>query len=95
MLSQAQDRCHRIGQTREVHIYRLVTEHTIEENILRKSDEKRHLDFLAIQSGEFNLEFLQRLSPSDLLGVPSSAEIKVVLECIFLASTARAFSWVI
>ena len=35
--AQAQDRCHRIGQTREVHIYRLVTQHTIEENILRKS----------------------------------------------------------
>ena len=45
---QAQDRCHRIGQTREVHIYRLVSEKTIEENILIKSDQKRHLDHLAI-----------------------------------------------
>jgi E1A-binding protein p400 len=49
MDAQAQDRCHRIGQTREVHIYRLISEHTIEENILKKSDQKRHLDFLAIQ----------------------------------------------
>lgn len=49
MDAQAQDRCHRIGQTREVHIYRLVSEHTIEENILKKSDQKRQLDWLAIQ----------------------------------------------
>lgn len=55
---QAQDRCHRIGQTREVHIYRLISEHTIEENILRKSDQKRHLDFLAIQSGGFTTDIL-------------------------------------
>ncbi|EFJ47501.1 hypothetical protein VOLCADRAFT_61396, partial [Volvox carteri f. nagariensis] len=55
MDAQAQDRCHRIGQTREVcvHIYRLVSENTIEENILRKSDQKRQLDYLAIQSGGF------------------------------------------
>ena len=55
---QAQDRCHRIGQTREVHIYRMVTKHTVEENIMKKSNQKRHLDHLAIQSGEFNVDFL-------------------------------------
>ncbi|CAN0437795.1 unnamed protein product, partial [Hapterophycus canaliculatus] len=41
-----QDRAHRIGQTREVHIYRLVTSSSIEENILKKAQQKRHLDFL-------------------------------------------------
>ncbi|XP_041317779.1 helicase swr1-like, partial [Pyrgilauda ruficollis] len=34
MDAQAQDRCHRIGQTRDVHIYRLISERTVEENIL-------------------------------------------------------------
>lgn len=57
-----QDRCHRIGQTREVHIYRLISSNTIEENILRKSDQKRQLDWLAIQSGGFNTEMLARLN---------------------------------
>jgi len=33
---QCQDRAHRIGQTRDVHIYRFVSESTIEENVLRK-----------------------------------------------------------
>jgi len=57
-----QDRCHRIGQTREVHIYRLISANTIEENILRKSDQKRQLDWLAIQSGGFNTEMLAKLN---------------------------------
>ena len=66
---QAQDRCHRIGQTREVHIYRLVSERTIEENILAKSDQKRQLDHLAIQSGGFNTDFLSKFNPRELLGM--------------------------
>ena len=76
LLSQAQDRCHRIGQTREVHIYRLVSEKTIEENILTKSDQKRQLDHLAIQSGGFNTEFLQKFNPKELLGVQAGGEPK-------------------
>lgn len=54
MDAQAQDRAHRIGQTRDVHIYRLVTEHSIEENILVKAKQKRHLDFLVMDEGKFN-----------------------------------------
>jgi hypothetical protein len=56
MDAQAQDRAHRIGQTREVHIYRLVSERTIEENILKKARQRRHLDFLAITAGDFTPE---------------------------------------
>lgn len=44
----------RIGQTREVHIYRLVTEHSIEENILTKAKQKRNLDFLVMDEGKFH-----------------------------------------
>lgn len=72
---QAQDRCHRIGQTREVHIYRLVSERTIEENILHKSDQKRRLDHLAIQSGGFNTEhILQKFNPRELLGLKGASQ---------------------
>jgi len=74
MDAQAQDRCHRIGQTREVHIYRLVSEHTVEENILAKSDQKRNLDHLAIQSGGFNTDLLLRINPRELLGLPEGGE---------------------
>jgi hypothetical protein len=47
-------RAHRIGQTREVHIYRMITEHTIEENILTKAKQKRNLDFLVMDEGKFH-----------------------------------------
>ncbi|CAK9228992.1 unnamed protein product [Sphagnum troendelagicum] len=66
MDQQAQDRCHRIGQTREVHIYRLVSESTIEENILKKANQKRILDDLVIQSGSYNTEFFKKLDPMEL-----------------------------
>jgi superfamily II DNA or RNA helicase len=40
---QASDRAHRIGQTRPVTIYRLVTENTIEEKIIQLHNTKRDL----------------------------------------------------
>lgn len=62
MDQQAQDRCHRIGQTRDVHIYRLISEGTIEESILQKAFQKRELDSVAIQLGNFNSTSLGRAS---------------------------------
>ncbi len=65
MDAQAQDRAHRIGQTRDVHIYRLVTQHTIEENILVKAKQKRHLDFLVMDEGKFHASEQQADRESD------------------------------
>jgi helicase SWR1 len=68
MDKQCQDRCHRIGQTRDVHIYRLVSEHTIEANILRKANQKRMLDDVVIQEGEFTTDYFNKMSAHDVLG---------------------------
>ncbi|KAM6571583.1 hypothetical protein CsatA_015663 [Cannabis sativa] len=78
MDQQAQDRCHRIGQTREVHIYRLISESTIEENILKKANQKRALDDLVIQSGGYNTEFFKKLDPMELFSGHRSLPIKNV-----------------
>ena len=56
MDNQCQDRCHRIGQTRDVHIYRLVNDYTIEKNILRTANRKRMLDNIIIQAGDFTTD---------------------------------------
>lgn len=55
------DRCHRIGQTRDVHIYRLITEHSIEENILRKQLMKRMLDDVVVDQGKFTTQKISDL----------------------------------
>ncbi|KFY77889.1 hypothetical protein V499_02824 [Pseudogymnoascus sp. VKM F-103] len=60
MDKQCQDRAHRIGQTRDVHIYRLVSEHTIEANILRKANQKRMLDDVVIQEGAFTTDYFTK-----------------------------------
>lgn len=61
MDKQCQDRSHRIGQTRDVHIYRLVSEYTIEANILRKANQKRLLDDVVIQEGEFTTDYFNNI----------------------------------
>lgn len=48
---QAQDRAHRIGQTKPVLIFRLVTAHTIENTIMQRANEKRRLEALVIAKG--------------------------------------------
>ncbi|EWC43505.1 hypothetical protein DRE_07505 [Drechslerella stenobrocha 248] len=50
---QAQDRAHRIGQTRPVIVYRLATAATVEQTLLEKADAKRRLEKLVIQKGKF------------------------------------------
>ncbi|XP_064649340.1 helicase domino-like isoform X3 [Lineus longissimus] len=74
MDAQAQDRCHRIGQTRDVHIYRLISERTIEENILKKANQKRLLGDVAIEGGNFTTAFFRQNTISDIFEEPSGLE---------------------
>ena len=74
MDKQCQDRCHRIGQTRDVHIYRFVSEYTIESNILRKANQKRMLDDVVIQEGEFNTDYITKLDARDMFGQDDGLE---------------------
>ena len=48
---QAQDRCHRIGQTQPVMVYRLVTANTIDQRIVERAATKRRLEKMVIHKG--------------------------------------------
>ena len=48
---QAMDRAHRIGQKKQVHVYRFVTERAVEEKVIERAAQKLRLDQLVIQQG--------------------------------------------
>merc|ERR1711988_2068180 len=49
------DRCHRIGQTKQVDVYRLITENTIELKMLEAANRKRMLERVVVaRNATFN-----------------------------------------
>merc|ERR1711902_68382 len=49
---QAMDRAHRIGQKKQVRVFRLVVENTVDEKIIEKAEYKLKLDRMVIQQGK-------------------------------------------
>ncbi|KAH9254424.1 hypothetical protein BASA81_007537 [Batrachochytrium salamandrivorans] len=68
--SQAQDRAHRIGQTKPVAVYRLVTGRSIELSILSRANSKRKLERVVVQSTKKDLssDDLRTLLQDDFTG---------------------------
>jgi SNF2 family DNA or RNA helicase len=72
---QAMDRAHRIGQTKQVYVFRFITEDSVEERMLERAAQKLRLDQLVIQQGrqqQAKGEVLARVdSLSDWLQLPA------------------------
>ncbi|VDL92227.1 unnamed protein product [Schistocephalus solidus] len=64
---QAMDRAHRIGQTKTVRVFRLITENTVEERIVMRADMKLHLDNLVIQQGRLVDQKTNQLQKGEVL----------------------------
>ncbi|KAH9509093.1 putative DNA helicase ino80 [Bulinus truncatus] len=56
---QAMDRAHRLGQTKQVTVYRLVCKGTIEERILQRAKEKSEIQKMVISGGSYKPDSLK------------------------------------
>mmetsp|Transcript_40687 Transcript_40687/g.90456 ORF Transcript_40687/g.90456 Transcript_40687/m.90456 type:complete len:1088 (-) Transcript_40687:511-3774(-) len=66
---QAMDRAHRIGQKKEVQVFRFCTENSIEEKVIEKAYKKLRLDALVIQQGRLTENSSSKVNKEDLLSM--------------------------
>ena len=64
MENQATDRTHRIGQTKKVQVYKLITKNSIEEKIYDLQQRKKELIDNMLST---DTKFLNKLSKEDIL----------------------------
>ncbi|XP_056284260.1 chromatin-remodeling ATPase INO80 isoform X1 [Pseudoliparis swirei] len=63
---QAMDRAHRLGQTKQVTVYRLICQGSIEERILQRAKEKSEIQRVVISGGNFKPDTLK---PKEVVGL--------------------------
>ena len=77
---QAQDRCHRIGQTKPVLVCRLVTANTVDQKVVERAVTKRRLEKLVIHKGKLKTgiksfsKSLAAVTPEELMELLRSTD---------------------
>ncbi|XP_005110541.2 DNA excision repair protein ERCC-6-like 2 [Aplysia californica] len=83
---QAQDRAYRIGQTRDVKVYRLVSAGTIEENVYLRQVYKQQLDEVAVGTGNARRYFLgiqgDKDNKGELFGIKNMFSLRTGNSCL-------------
>jgi SWI/SNF-related matrix-associated actin-dependent regulator of chromatin subfamily A member 5 len=79
------DRAHRIGQKKEVQVFRFCTEHSIEEKVIEKAYKKLRLDALVIQQGRLtDGKSAAKVNKDDLLSM-----VRYGAELVFSSEAAN------
>ncbi|XP_033733127.1 lymphoid-specific helicase-like [Pecten maximus] len=82
---QAQDRCHRIGQTKPICVYRFVTSNTIDQRIVERAAAKRKIEKMVIHKEKFKSGIsnfnssLQPLTQHELLDLLKSNDHQMTM----------------
>ncbi|XP_022540207.1 SWI/SNF-related matrix-associated actin-dependent regulator of chromatin subfamily A member 5 [Astyanax mexicanus] len=66
---QAMDRAHRIGQKKQVRVFRFITENTVEERIVERAEMKLRLDSIVIQQGRLVDPNMNKLGKDEMLSI--------------------------
>lgn len=66
---QAMDRAHRIGQKKQVRVFRFITENTVEERIVERAEMKLRLDSIVIQQGRLVDPNTSKLGKDEMLSI--------------------------
>ncbi|GLB43776.1 putative HAND [Lyophyllum shimeji] len=75
---QAMDRAHRIGQTKQVYVFRFVTEGSVEERMLERAAQKLRLDQLVIQQGRTQQAKTAAANKEELLEMITHGADKII-----------------
>lgn len=75
---QAMDRAHRIGQTKQVYVFRFVTDSSVEERILERAAQKLRLDQLVIQQGRTQQVAKAQQNKDDLVDMIQHGAEKII-----------------
>ncbi|KAF8511899.1 hypothetical protein BU17DRAFT_69444 [Hysterangium stoloniferum] len=73
---QAMDSAHRIGQTKQVYVFRLIAENSVEERMLERAAQKLRLDQLVIQQG--HTKITKATNKEELLDIIRHGAEKIV-----------------
>ena len=70
------DRAHRIGQKKQVIVYRIIAENTIDEKIIERAEMKKRLDNVVIQQGRL-VDQQKKLGKDEMLNMIRHGASKV------------------
>lgn len=83
------DRAHRLGQTKQVTVYRLICKGTIEERILQRAREKSEIQRMVISGGNFKPDTLK---PKEVVSLLLDDE-EIEAKCEFYDNTLVVLFW--
>ena len=81
------DRAHRLGQTKQVTVYRLIVKGSIEERILQRANEKSEIQKMVISGGDFKIDTLKPKEVVSLLLDDEEMETRCMFVRVYICQS--------